>query len=456
MQRAQNFHAIQVENKIVAFLKAFGVKPLLGRCQIRKRHGAAPFDLLTKILQLPFALQSFYHDLIAAHLPGMGKDTIYALFNNPCYNWRRFLLTLSATLITRFFQPLTSAEREKVFIIDSSIYARWRSKCTELLSWVFDHLLEKSIKGFRMLTLAWSDGNSLVPTDFALLAAAKEDKRINGINEKIPKRSLGYQRRLEALKKAPENVLLMLERALAFGLSARYVLMDSWFAFPNLIVAITRLRRRAFDVICMLKDLPWIRYSYQGRSLRLGELYAALKKRRGRAIVKASVIVRLSCGMRVRIVFARGRNRKGWVALLSTDLTLADEEIIRIYGKRWDIEVFFKVIKSHLHLAKEIQAKSYDALIAHTTIVFTRYLLLACQQRQAVDERTLDGIFRECVQELKDLTLAEAINRLMAFAIERLRQRWDVGEKLLTQLIDELMNAAAALFLRPQIMKSES
>jgi hypothetical protein len=75
---------------------------------------------------------------------------------------------------------------------------------------------------------------------------------------------------------------------------------------------------------------------------------------------------------------------------------------------------------------------------------------------QAVDERTLDGLFRECVQELKDLTLAEAINRLIAFVIERLRQRWDASEKLLGQLIDDLMNAAAPLFLRPQIVKSES
>jgi hypothetical protein len=455
MENGQKAHVMQVENKIIAFLNAFKVRQLLRLCRIRKRHGAAPFEILTKILQLPFSQQSFYHGLIVAGLPGMCKDTIYALLNNPRYNWRRFLLTLSATLITRFFQPLTSERREKVLIIDSSISARARSKRTDLLSWVFDHVLNKSIKGFRLLTLGWSDGNSMVPVDFALLASTKEDKRINGINENIPKRSLGYQRRLEALKTAPENVIWMLARALEFGLSARYVLMDSWFAFPSLIFAIKKLRR-AFDVICMLKDLPKIHYRYLGRKLQLGELYAVLKKRRGKATVKASVVVRLSCGTRVRIVFASGRNQKGWVALLSTDLTLSDEEVIRIYGKRWDIEVFFKVIKSHLRLAKEIQAKSYDALISHTTMVFTRYLLLACQQRQAVDERTLDGIFRACIQELKDLTLVAAINRLIAFVLEKLRQQWEVGEKLLTQLIDELMNAAATLFLQPQTTKSES
>ncbi len=116
MNDGKNFHTIQVENKMVAFLKAFGVKPLLRRCGIRKRHGAVPFDILTKILHLPFAQQSFYHDVIAAGLPGMRKDTIYALLNSPRYNWRRFLLTLSVTLISRFFQPLTSEQREKVSV----------------------------------------------------------------------------------------------------------------------------------------------------------------------------------------------------------------------------------------------------------------------------------------------------------------------------------------------------
>jgi len=31
-----------------------------------------------------------------------------------------------------------------------------------------------------------------------------------------------------------------------------------------------------------------------------------------------------------------------WLALLTTDTDLPEEEVIRIYGKRWNIEVFFK------------------------------------------------------------------------------------------------------------------
>jgi len=69
-----------------------------------------------------------------------------------------------------------------------------------------------------------------------------------------------------------------------------------------------------------------------------------------------------------RIVFVRNRSTRKWLALLSTDVDLADEEIIKLYKRRWDIEVFFKITKSYLRLAKEFQSRSYDALVAHTAI----------------------------------------------------------------------------------------
>jgi Archaeal putative transposase ISC1217. len=48
-------------------------------------------------------------------------------------------------------------------------------------------------------------------------------------------------------------------------------------------------------------------------------------------------------------VFVRHRTKKNeWLAILSTDCTLSEEVIIRIYGIRWDIEIFFKCTKSLL------------------------------------------------------------------------------------------------------------
>ncbi|MDZ7671351.1 MAG: hypothetical protein U5K53_00685 [Halanaerobiales bacterium] len=58
--------------------------------------------------------------------------------------------------------------------------------------------------------------------------------------------------------------------------------------------------------------------------------------------------------IKAKIIFIKNDNNKNqWIALLSTNIELDDEEIIIIYGKRWDIEVFFKMNKSYLRLAKK-------------------------------------------------------------------------------------------------------
>jgi hypothetical protein len=60
---------------------------------------------------------------------------------------------------------------------------------------------------------------------------------------------------------------------------------------------------------------------------------------------------------------------------------------------RWSIEVFFKSAKSLLKLGSEFQGRSYDMLIAHTTIVFTRYILLEWERRHNQDSRSYGELF---------------------------------------------------------------
>jgi len=72
---------------------------------------------------------------------------------------------------------------------------------------------------------------------------------------------------------------------------------------------------------------------------------------------------------------------------------ILDEDFVSIYGKRWDIEVFFKMAKQHLKLAKEIQCRDHDALIAHNSIVLMRYMFLAYQCRIETDHRTFGDLF---------------------------------------------------------------
>ena len=43
---------------------------------------------------------------------------------------------------------------------------------------VFDHVEHKYTKGFRMLTLGWSDGNSFLPLSQCLLSSTERENRL--------------------------------------------------------------------------------------------------------------------------------------------------------------------------------------------------------------------------------------------------------------------------------------
>ncbi len=167
--------------------------------------------------------------------------------------------------------PLTAENRKDVFIIDDSLFDRSRSSKTELLAKVFDHCSMKYKRGFRMLTLGWSDGNSFIPVNHCLLSAA-DDK----------------------------------------------------------------------NLLCDAAN-------YDGRS------------------------------------FA---------------------------GKR-DIEVFFKSCKSYLRLVKECRSLSYNALTAHVSIVFTRYMMLSVAQRRNEDDKTICELFFCLMDELDDITFSQSMRIIM-------------------------------------------
>jgi hypothetical protein len=355
------------------------------------------------------------------------KDAVYRFLNQSTFAWRRFLLLFSAHTIGRVMK-LTNHDRPKVLILDDSSYDRNRSKSVELLARCLDHASQKMrfYKGFRMLTLGWSDGATFIPLDFSLLSS--RTSCINGISSKIDKRSSGYKRRLEALQTAPEQIPNMIKRAMNTGIDASYVLMDTWFTQQPLI---RNIKEQGLDVIGMVKNLKQ-RYLVDGERLSLKDLYRLAAPIKGKKSLLRSIHTTQANGVPVKVVFVRNRNKKSeWLAILSTDCTLSDQEIIRIYGMRWDIEVFFKTTKSLLKLQKEFQGRSYDSLISHTTIVFARYIVLSWQNRCSTDQRTLGGMFYELCDEINDLDWAVALQQL----IELLEDTFKESNKKIQKLI---------------------
>lgn len=99
-----------------------------------------------------------------------------------------------------------------------------------------------------MLTLSWSDGNTLILVNSFLLASAK-DANIIGPIKAFDSRTLAGKRRKLARTKAPEAMMTLLDTAIASGLNAGYVLFDSWFSNR---AQITVIKSKGMDVIAMI------------------------------------------------------------------------------------------------------------------------------------------------------------------------------------------------------------
>lgn len=426
---------------IKRYFKKFNIGSMLNKSGIKKTKGVSPLTISMSIFALPFIGLNFFRGLVTGQRESFRKDAAYDLLKCPNYNWRKLLLLIGVKLVC-FFSLFSSAKRIKVLIFDDSTYERARSKSVELLAKVYDHADHKFIRGFRMLTACWSDGGSTVPLDFALLSSAKKEKRYQGITKKLDKRTCGYKRRQEALTKATDLVVSMTRRIFSYRIKFDYILMDSWFCWPKIISALHQYA----PVICMTKKTPKMLYDYRGHKRTLNQIYRMVKKRPGKAKILANVIVKLSTGTSVKLVFVRDRHKKDWLALLSSDIDLSDEDIVQLYGRRWDIEVFFKMAKQHLKLVKEIQARDYDSLIAHTTIVFMRYQFLAYEQRIRTDNRTFGDLFYACSEEIKDVTFLEALYRILSLAVDRLRKVGEFSEAAYRTMIDAVMGEAIRYF----------
>ena len=448
MEITKQYETIQeqqrLNNKISTFCGKFSIGALLNKSGIRKQRGVSPLALFATIFALRFHGVNFSKGIVRNKALDFKKDTAYSFLRNPRHNWRSFLLNLAIRVIA-FFNVLADKKRERVLIFDDSTYDRSRSKVVELLAWIHDHTTHRNLKGFKLLTLGWSDGVNFLPVDFVLCSSAKETKRVQGITKVLDKRTCGYKRRQEAMIKSTDHLENMVKRALRKGMRADYILMDSWFCFPSILKKLSR----HVPVICMAKDMAKVFYRYNNQWLRLSNLYGKLKKRPGKAKILTSVITETKTGQKVKIVFVRHRHKRSWIALMSTDITLADEEIVRIYGKRWDIEVFFKMLKHYLNLEREVQLRDYDGLIGHITITMCRYIFLP-MNNDVMMILEHSALFYACSDELQDLSLIEALNRILSLAIDKVRATGIATEGVVHTILETVMAAALDLLKKSQ------
>lgn len=450
----ENYEEVQSNTRIVSFVKRFDILQLMKTVGFKKEQGVKLIDIFVFLITLVFNHKNLFEYLRSLNVSvEFKKDVVYDFLNNPMLNWRRFLLAVSSNII-KFLISLTNENRVCAIIIDDSAYYRDRSEKVELLARNKDHSTGKYYKGFRKLTAGWTDGATFIPLAFSLLSSSKPEKILYDQGPEVPKNSPGKARREEAVRKGTDVTLELIDQILDYVQNFQYVLFDSWFSWPAIIKGIKERNR---DTICMLKDVPNIFYTYKGKKYRLSDLYAKLNKSTKKSGCIASVIVDYY-GISARIVFVRNRNKdskREWLAILSTNITITEEEIIRIYGMRWDIECYFKVCKSYLRLAKEFQGRSYDSMVAHTTIVSIRYIILSVAIREQNDSRAHGGMFHLFCDEIKDVDFQEAFNLIINLFVDVLRENLFLTKEMIDKILDDFMKKLPD-FIKNRLIKASA
>lgn len=436
----------QISKTIRRFFTRFHVASALKASNAYKKKGTPVSEIFQYLFLLVFSNRSMYMNLLTGRdTPDFAKDTVYRFIKMVQINWIRFTTVLSSRIIKEAIVPLDSEERINVLILDDSMYERNRSKKVELLAKVFDHAKHAYKFGFRMLTLGWSDGTTFLPVNSVLLSTENKKNRMNEADP-VDKRTVGYRRRQLAIQKGTTVMLELLKQAKKAAIPAKYVLFDSWFSSPASIHAVKEV---GYNVIAMVKKTPKMFFRYNGEDMSLISIYNKNRKRRGRSKYLLSVIVDVvkdGKTIPAKVVYVRNRNkRKEYLCLISTDTGLDENEIIRIYGKRWDIEVFFKVCKSYLHLSKECRSMSYDAMTAHTAVVFTRYMMLSIENRESQDERSLGELFLYFSDEMSDITWIQAFQLLLQMFRALPADNIDITEEAIDKLVDTFMDAIPTL-----------
>lgn len=378
------------DHKLNQAFTALKFSSMVRSSNITKKRGRETLTLLFAFILIPFlkrSLTGFWNCRYLQNYVQAHKDTFYRFLNNETFNWRKLVYLVALKVIaTNDDVPLC----EKTLIADDSICPK-TGKEIELVSYHFDHKVNRSILGNQYLQLGFHNGLNFFPLDGAFHTSSH---RPNIRMRDIDKRTNGWKRRKEALSKKTDVLVQMIGNAWKSGIDASFVLFDSWFSHDDIIRRIVDI---GYGVICRLKR-GRVKYGYQGKDYTLKQLWQQFAKKntvwiKDRTIKGVCVDVTMKKTGQVRVLFVSD-GRKQWQALLCTDTALEPSQIVEYYARRWSIEVYFRDAKQMLYMGKE-QSNTFDALVACQSLVMVRYLILVYIQIKRRLNTAVGPLFRQ-------------------------------------------------------------
>jgi len=224
-----------------------------------------------------------------------------------------------------------------VLIFDDTVQEKAWTDENELMCWHFDHCSGRNVRGINMINALYYSNKTSIPVAFELIK--KPIQFCDLATKKIKRKS-----------EITKNELLrnMVETCVNNHLKFRFVLMDSWFSAKE---NFNFIREKGKHFISALKSNRLIALSENDKN---NKRYVRIDKHNfsEQDTVQAWIKGYADPVILVRQIFTNKDGSTGNLYLICSDLSCDYNAITTTYKKRWNVEVFYKSLKSNANLAK--------------------------------------------------------------------------------------------------------
>ena len=349
-------------------------------------------------------------------------------------------------------------------IIDDTAKVKTGRK-VDLISWFRDHCNNTFYKGFQNLTMVWTNGRTVIPLEFEMKTGKKKAGGKNK-SRNYAKGTHTEQRIRFSKAKKTTIAIQMIKRAIQRKFEFKYILWDSWFNCNETLTFIfSMLVPQGYTLVSMVKRSKQ-KYRYNGKDFTISELFQRAgnySKNKETGIRSKSIIVeildtksnskiskRVPLG-KAMICFYKYPKVKRYRAILSTDVCLSEDQVLKVYLKRWSVECFFKDIKQHFGYSQS-KSSRYSGMIGDLTIRYVFYILFSYhkeKENKIVESKlkTTELILIDFYKDLYDIWLSEFIELMFKRIVSSfLEKTLKMGDKKISKVLEDLDHILEVFF----------
>jgi len=240
--------------------------------------------------------------------------------------------------IKPFLRNYENEDSGCILIDDMLMHKPW-TKTNDIVCWHYDHVSQRMEKGILMLNFHYTDASGIsIPLGYEIIT--KTEEKWNDEYQKYVKKSLFTKNEImqDKLK------ILHYHNEVKY----RYILFDKWFASTKNLVFIEEELKKKF--VCPIKSNRKIALTVEERN-------------KGKYVNISTIGIE---GGSSRLIYLEGYEKplrlikqvvkngddgeSIYLYLVTNDIDLSFDEVLKIYQRRWKIEEYHKSLKQNLKI----------------------------------------------------------------------------------------------------------